>query len=82
MWINRSRLTRSARALPGRTGTLARRSPHGRKGLCADRSAVTALEYALMGAFVMGAIIAAVSGYGGGLGALMVSSFAAVTASM
>ena len=82
MWIIRPQRRDLARRTAGlRRGPVpcpARRRP----GLGADRAGVTSLEYALMGAFIMGTIVAAVSGFTGGLGSLMASSFAAVAASM
>jgi Flp pilus assembly pilin Flp len=82
MWTNRSPRGSSPRSPSRRPSGFGRSPSRGRPGLGADRSGVTAIEYALMGAFILGAIVAAVSGYGDGLGALMASSFALVAAAM
>jgi Flp pilus assembly pilin Flp len=47
----------------------------GPRCLARDGSAVTAIEYALMGAMVALAIIGGINGYAGNLGTLMTSTF-------
>jgi Flp pilus assembly pilin Flp len=50
--------------------------------LAAARDAVTTIEYALIGLFIMVAIAGGVSGYGGSLGNYMAAAFGAIAASM
>lgn len=50
--------------------------------LIAARDAVTTLEYALMGLFIMVAIAGSVSGYGGSLGAYLANTFSSLASNM
>jgi len=47
-----------------------------------DRTAVTAIEYALMGSLVSLAIIGGVAGYSGSLGSMMNNTFTRIAAAM
>jgi Flp pilus assembly pilin Flp len=53
-----------------------------RPSLASDRSAVTAIEYALMGALVALAIVGGVNGYAGNLGTLMNTTFGKIASAI
>jgi len=50
--------------------------------LATDTRAVTVVEYGLMAALIVVAIVAGVSGYAAGLGGMMSSSFSQIAATM
>ena len=78
MHLHRARTDKAAIGPFGRAGGSLFRT----FALARTRAAVTAIEYALMGALVALAIIGGVNGYAGNLGALMTATFSAIGSAM